>query len=89
MFTFESLQRAPTAGCGRFHRAGISNRVFGNRELASPQVEVVAERVPLVLTVAGDGGTVEGTAAEGAMVAWLREGRLGAWPELVRWTFRR
>ena len=87
-FTFESLQ----AGA---YRLGVTippggylkSVLLGSRELASPQVDLAADSGPLVIIVAGDGGTAEGTAVEGTAVALVPEGRRGQWPELVRWTF--
>jgi len=88
MFAFQSLS-------GGVYRLGVSipeggylkSVLWGNRELEIPQVDLAPDSPPMVITVAGDGGTVEGTAAEGAMVALAPEGRRGEWPELVRWTF--
>ncbi len=65
----------------------------GQRDLAAPLIGTSQMTGPLTITIARDGGRVDGAvkdlggaAVEGASIALVPEGRLADWPDLVRAT---
>jgi protocatechuate 3,4-dioxygenase beta subunit len=56
----------------------------GDRLLESPRLDLTQNNEPLIITLATDGGTIEGAAPEDAVAVLAPVGRLAAWPDSQR-----